>query len=53
VDLGDVKGMISLITQLVSRSGNESISQLRLAARFEERINQHRVYERATAARFV
>lgn len=53
VDLSDVKGMVSLITQLVMRSGSESISQLRLAARFEERINQHRVYERATAARFL
>jgi endoglucanase len=53
VDLSDVKGMVNLITQLVVRSGSESISHLRLAARFEERINQHRVYERATAARFV
>jgi endoglucanase len=53
VDLADVKGMVNLITQLVSRSGNESLSQLRLAARFEERINQHRIYERATASRFV
>ncbi|RFC49039.1 MAG: endoglucanase [Verrucomicrobia bacterium] len=52
VDLVDVKGMINLITQLVIRSGSESISQAALALRFEERIKNHAIYDRATAAHF-
>ena len=52
VELADVKAMVNLITQLVSRSGAESLSRVRLGARFEERINQHRIYEQATAAHF-
>jgi endoglucanase len=52
VELADVKAMVNLITQLVSRSGAESLSRVRLGARFEERINQHRIYEQATASHF-
>jgi endoglucanase len=52
VDLSDVKGMINLIIQLVVRSGGASISQANLAARFEERIRNHALYEMTTASHF-
>lgn len=53
VNIDDLDGMVDLLVALVKHAGAQSPSRHAMRERFEKRVAQHEIFERATASRFV